>query len=118
MALNELQKKTLHKITAQIIDVWNTKKIDDAEYDEIRNLLWDLESGKADNSNENSGLHKHVVNARFSSENELRTFIQMHLPIAIKPTKPAKTMFVGAFTSANAEKVVVDCLVEAFLNGR
>lgn len=73
--------------------------------------------GKPD-SDTSGGLHLAGVNARFSSETELRTFIQMHLPIAIRPTKPAKTMFVGAFTSANAEKVVVDALVEAFLNGR
>ena len=68
-------------------------------------------------SDELSGLHKHFVNASFSSKEELRTFIQMHLPIAIRPTKPAKTMFVSPFTSHNSEKVVVDSLVESFLNG-
>ena len=76
-----------------------------------------LREEKPETTSANS-LHKHVVNAHFSSENELRTFIQMHLPIAVRPTKPAKTIFVSPFTSHNAEKVVVDSLVESFLNAR
>lgn len=35
--------KIIHDITAQVIDVWLTKKISDSEYNEIRNFLWDLE---------------------------------------------------------------------------
>jgi hypothetical protein len=66
---------------------------------------------------ENGGLHKHIVMPRFSSKEELREFIQLHFPIAIKPKKPAKTMFISPVTSANAQKVIIDCLVDAFLNG-
>ena len=36
---------TINKITAQIIDVWIAGKIDDSEYDEIRNFLWELRKG-------------------------------------------------------------------------
>ena len=42
----------------------------------------------------------------------LRQIIEWSIPIAIKPTKPAKTMFIPPFTSANAQQVVVDTLVE------
>jgi hypothetical protein len=64
-----------------------------------------------------NSLHKHIVMPRFSSKEELREFIQLHFPIAIKPKKPAKTMFISPVTSANAQKVIIDCLVDAFLNG-
>jgi len=58
------------------------------------------------------------INLHFRSKQELRNFIAMHLPIAVRPTKPAKTTFVSAFTSVNAQDVVVDALVEAlFVNG-
>jgi hypothetical protein len=72
--------------------------------------------GMAQPTGENS-LHKHIVMPRFSSKEELRTFIQWHFPIAIKPTKPAKTMFISPVTSTNAQNVIIDCLVDAFLNG-
>lgn len=70
--------------------------------------------GKPVTTRKNS-LHKHIVTRSFSKE-ELRTFMQLHFPIAIKPTKPAKSMFISPVTSANAREVIIDCLVNAFLN--
>jgi hypothetical protein len=65
-----------------------------------------------------SNCIKPAVNACFTSREQLRTFIQMHIPMAVKPTKPAKTMLVSAFRSANAENIVIDMLTDAFLNRR
>ena len=39
-------------------------------------------------------------------------WVRLHTPIAIKPIKKAKTMFIAPFTSANAEDVVTKCLGE------
>lgn len=59
-----------------------------------------------------------VVNARFATEDELRSFIQMHLPIAVKATRQSKTSFISPYTSANARHIIIDTLTKAFLNGR
>ncbi len=67
-------------------------------------------------STRKSSSHKHIIKTRSFSKEELRAFIQWHFPIAIKPTKPAKRMFISPVTSANAREVIIDCLVNAFIN--
>jgi len=52
---------------------------------------------------------------RDSDKDKLHDFIWAHTPIAIRPTKPAKTLFISPFTSNHAREVVIDSLTEAFL---
>ena len=52
----------------------------------------------------------------FSSKEELAKHIQMNMPLAVKPTKKAKTVFVNPFTSNNARKICIDCVVDSLLN--
>ena len=51
------------------------------------------------------------VHIYFSSKEELTNYISRRIPIAIRPTRPANTMFVNLFTSHNARKVVEDVVV-------
>ncbi len=60
-------------------------------------------------------INNKIVLPKFSSRNELKTYLQMHMPIAIRPTKPAKTTFVAAFTSVNAEQIVLEAMVDALI---
>lgn len=79
----------------------------------IKNMLFNLQ--KVVDRNSNNANCQNIV---FSSEDELKRFIKMHIPIAIRPTRAAKTMFISPFSSANAENVVIDTLAKAFFNLR
>jgi len=46
----------------------------------------------------------------FDSEEEVITWLYMNVPLAIEPTKKAKTFLVFPFTSAHAHKQVVEHL--------
>ena len=63
-----------------------------------------------------SGLHLQNVSRCFSSKEQLQSYITTHIPIAVKPIKPAKTTFVNPFTSNNARQIVEDAIVECLLN--
>ena len=53
----------------------------------------------------------------FNSEREALDFINIHIPLAIKPiNKTAKTMFVSPFSSANAQKIVIESLAKSLFN--
>ena len=55
------------------------------------------------------------ISRSFSSKEELAGYIQMHMPIAIKPLKKAKTVFVNPFTSENARQICINSIVECLL---
>ena len=48
----------------------------------------------------------------FSDREQLADFIQKNIPFCVKPTKKAKTTFVGVFTSENAMRVVIEELTD------
>ena len=48
----------------------------------------------------------------FKTKNDLKEFIALNIPFAVKPTRPAKTVLVGTFTSDNALKEAVEVLAE------
>lgn len=50
----------------------------------------------------------------FKSKGELKLHIQTHMPIAVKPTRKAKTVFVDPFTSASARDICIDAIVDSF----
>lgn len=56
-----------------------------------------------------------VVNRCFSSKEELAKHIQMNMPLAVKPTKKAKTVFINPFTSENARQTCIDSIVNSLL---
>lgn len=52
---------------------------------------------------------------KFYSEEELRYFIDMHMPIAIRPVEKTDKSLVQPFTSANARKICIDAIVESLI---
>jgi len=48
----------------------------------------------------------------FASEEEAIAWVYMNVPLAIEPTKKAKTLLVFPFTSAQAHKQVVENLAK------
>ncbi len=52
---------------------------------------------------------------KFSSEKELRSFIELHMPIAIRPVGKTDKPLVQPFTSANARKICIDAIVESLI---
>jgi hypothetical protein len=48
----------------------------------------------------------------FKTEEEAIAWVYMNVPLAIEPTKKAKTFLVFPFTSANAHKQVVEHLAK------
>ena len=46
----------------------------------------------------------------FKTEEEAIEWVEMRLPIAIKPSKPAKTQFLSPFTSSHAYREVAKIL--------
>jgi hypothetical protein len=57
-------------------------------------------------------LNNKKVEPLFESEDEAITWLYMNVPLAIEPTKKAKTFLVFPFTSAHAHKQVVEHLGE------
>jgi hypothetical protein len=55
------------------------------------------------------------INLKFKSIDELRLFIQMNMPIAIKPTKKAKTQLINPFTSENARSICIDSITQGII---
>jgi len=49
----------------------------------------------------------------FHSKEELTKHIQNNMPIAIRPTKKSKTMYIDPFTSNNARKICIDAIVKS-----
>lgn len=47
---------------------------------------------------------------KFKTEQEAIDWVRLHIPIAIKPTKKAKTTFVFPFRGINAYEIVVNHL--------
>lgn len=58
---------------------------------------------------------KQPIQLKFNSTEDLKTFLELNIPFAIKPTRPAKTTFINPFTSANAQNVIVEALTEALI---
>jgi hypothetical protein len=52
------------------------------------------------------------VNLKFTSIEELAKHIQMNMPLAIRPTKKAKTVFVNPFISGKAREICIDAIVK------
>lgn len=50
--------------------------------------------------------------ATFKTKKELKEFIRKSIPIAVRPVRKAKTIFVAPFRSANAERLVIDSIVD------
>lgn len=57
-------------------------------------------------------LRQPVTPAVFTDKEQLAEFIQVNIPIWVKPTKKSKTVFVGVFTSNNAMKETVEALTD------
>lgn len=53
-----------------------------------------------------------MKNLPFKTKDDIREFIYLNIPFAVKPTKPAKTTYVSTFTSQNAMDQVIDGLTE------
>lgn len=49
----------------------------------------------------------------FETREEVESFLLRHMPLAIKPKKEAKTMFVSPFTSNHAGTTVLTVLTDA-----
>lgn len=99
----------------EILEIHNKWRRDnDGKYE----MVEPKELGKAIDSvvSEFKNLHLQNVSRCFSSKEQLAKHITTHIPIAIKPTKPAKTTFVTPFTSNNARQIVEDAIVECLLN--
>jgi NRPS condensation-like uncharacterized protein len=48
----------------------------------------------------------------FQNKEELYNFILINIPVAVRPTKKAKTTFIYTFTSVNAQRIVVQELTD------
>lgn len=60
----------------------------------------------------NANSTKPAPPAVFTDKEQLAEFIQVNIPICVKPTKKSKTVFVGVFTSNNAMKETVEALTD------
>ena len=55
------------------------------------------------------------INISFESKEQLKRFIEMNIPLAISPKKPAKTTFVNPFTSQHARTKITEAIVDAIM---
>ena len=58
------------------------------------------------------------ITQHFDSENELRDYIENHIPIGVKPKRPSKTTYVAPFTNNNARIEVINAIVKCLLNSK
>ena len=108
--MNEMDIKKAIKIL-ELHNKW--RRDNDGKYE----MAEPKELGKAIDLvvSEFKNLHLQNVCMPFSSKEQLAKHITTHIPIAIKPTKPAKTKFVSPFTSNNARQIVEDVIVKCLI---